>query len=422
MNIDRRRFLVGTGGAVLGLPVLLEPRIVRAADPVPRLITVFYGNGQPPPNAANLQGPLSPLAPWRDRLTLVRGLSGDFAKENNRLGPHLQGSGGFGIGYGAHDANTAGGVSLDRAAYEAQKPATPLHTLEMGLYNRAFERLRVVKTWAAPNRPYPPLQNPLRLFQRIFGGIDPSKSVLDAVVSEYRRVSSEASGYGPASRTLIAEHLETVRALERKIIAREARLAEGRCIVPVPPPNVDPRVGCVLEEECGAWGIPTGTEMSNWDSVWSLNCEIYALAFSCDMVRFGSVVCTGGGDRYSLPGLPRTPHGYAHEWRVNQDNDFRICVEWVMTKIAELLRHLEPVLDQTLVLIGTELGDPAPHSQADMTFMLAGASEHLRLGEDYDAPGKTVVDLLSTISKLTNTGEVFGDGRHFTGHLPITLR
>lgn len=422
MMLNRRRFLIGTGGAVLGLPLLLEPSPVRADDPVQRLITVFFGNGLPPPYAADLEGPLSPLAPWRSQLSVVRGLDGGFAQEDNRLDPHLQGSGGFGVGHAPWGPNQAGGISIDRAAYVAQHPSTPLPTLEMGMYNRGAERLRAVKTWASPRRPYPPIQNPARLFRRIFGGADPSRSVLDAVVGEYRRVSSDAAGYSIASRALIAEHLDTVRELERKIVARETRLAENACLVPPMPPDISPSVGCLSEEECGAWGIPVGPATSNWDQVWSLNCELYALALSCDMVRFGSIVCTSGGDRYSIPGLTHTPHGYAHEWRAHQDNEFAICVEWTMSKIAELLGHLGPVLDRTLVLIGTELGDPAPHSHKDMTYILAGAPSHLQLGVDYDFEGKTVVDLLSTVSTLTNTGDVFGDPRHFSGHLPITRR
>ena len=91
-----------------------------------------------------------------------------------------------------------------------------------------------------------------------------------------------------------------------------------------------------------------------------------------------------------------------------------------MTKLAELLGRLDPLLDRTLVVIGTELGDPAPHSLEQMTFMLAGAPDHVAHGTDYDFEGRSVVDLLSTVSRLTNAGDLFGDPRHFTGRLPIT--
>ncbi len=419
--IDRRRFLVGAGSVAIGLPALWPGR-AQAKAAAPRLVTLFFGNGLPPAFVTSYEGPLSPMAHLQDRLTLVRGLDGRL--NETQLDAHVAGSGSFGVGRAALSPDRSGGVSLDRAAFEAHRPPTPLSTLEMGLFNRRHDQCRVVKTWAGPDRPNPPIQAPYALFRRIFGGAEISeRSVLDTVMGQYTQLRSKAGALGAQSRALLDAHLDTLRDLERKISLQ----AQAGCERPAAPPDLRPQVGCSSQMGCGHWGIEAQETPSNWDEAWLLNVDLFVHALSCDMVRYGSVTLTGGGDRYDLGARALNPHELAHEWRAHQGNEFEDCVRWIMEKVAYFLDRLaqtadplhegQTLLDNTLVLIGTELSDPAPHSRQDMSFLLAGGP--VRPGRVIDAGGRSVVDLYSSCAALLGVGEVFGDPEFFSGHLDL---
>jgi hypothetical protein len=81
------------------------------------------------------------------------------------------------------------------------------------------------------------------------------------------------------------------------------------------------------------------------------------------------------------------------------------------------------LLDNTPVLIGTEVSDPAPHSFSKQTFMLAGggaaAGGGLFKPGAYDFGDKSSeVDLYSTVSRALGIADKFGDQKFFTDYLP----
>jgi hypothetical protein len=101
-----------------------------------------------------------------------------------------------------------------------------------------------------------------------------------------------------------------------------------------------------------------------------------------------------------------------------------------MDKVAYFLAQLDDpawldpnggtVLDNTLVLIGTELGTATDkqHYVDYMTFWLAGGDGRIQSGIfDYD--GRSDVDLYSTISRAMSMGDQFGDMGDFNGHLDL---
>src|SRR5689334_18520572 len=94
MTIDRRRFLLGAGGAMLAIPLLesLTPRTARGGGPVPPKRLVIFnhengrlvGNGLPDDwwSPGRTTGPLGPtpsrmlaaLAPIRDEIVTIDGV------------------------------------------------------------------------------------------------------------------------------------------------------------------------------------------------------------------------------------------------------------------------------------------------------------------------------------------------------------
>jgi hypothetical protein len=155
----------------------------------------------------------------------------------------------------------------------------------------------------------------------------------------------------------------------------------------------------------------------------------------CDLVRFGNLMVISGGDSYpfsSPAGSVANIHGEGfHLWfdpavqpLVGDD------IRWTMTKIAALLAKLDDpaykdvdggtLLDNTTVVIGTELGDDiVNHGLTDMPFWIAGARKRFRPGDFLIPGGRSDVDFYNTVLRGTGVSTMFGDMNYFTGVLPI---
>lgn len=456
--LSRRQILRGAGSVAIALP-FYGGRVdsARAAAPK-RLVTFFFGNGMPPSYSAGaFSSPvLAPLASLGPKIALLRGISNQSAK-GGRGHPHARGGASFAIGYSNPSVETAGGVSLDVAAHEAFKPGTPISSLAASLWWWSEDIVRNTHSWQGRNRPNPGLTKPLALFHRVFGGQEMmpapgipapdaeailkqrryKRSVLDTVLEGYKTLKSDRSGLPAGVRATLANHLESVRSLERRAIAAEEAAAGNgparpmACDAVAAPPDLSPQQtcsrGCDTKGSTGGHDAGGGTNRtSNWDQVWPVLADLFVLALRCDVARFGNLTCTAAGDRYNYPGQGSNVHDLAHAWRPGRENGFDKSATWVMGGLAYFLEKMNEtdsagpgrtLLDETAVLAGTEVGDPAPHSFANLTFFVAGGGV-FRPGV-YDFGNRhTDVDLYSTFARSVGLGERFGDPQHFTGYLP----
>jgi hypothetical protein len=426
----------------IGLPFLLaEQGDVRAqAGPVPeRLVTVFFGNGLPKGlSEAGFEGVLAPLKPHAAKTTMIRGITVYNRGPGNG---HVHGSSSFACAMDAPSADTKGGPSLDWVAYKGFKAATPMPTLSTGLdgSDEPHERMRVVHSWRGVKQPNEPIHEPLTLFDHVFAGrdliakgtADPAAilrararvSVLDRVMNEYRSVMGDASGYSPSVRSLIGRHAETVRELELRAIEIE-RAASGMgpatpaCKAPSAPPRMN---------------VASSMRPETWDKAWPILVDLYVLALRCDLVRFGNLSVVSGGGRFPFIGVAgRTDNahsGVMHQYPAQFTALAREIFTWSMTKVAYLLARLDDpqvreangatLLDNTNVLIGTELGEPAPHLNTDMTYFIAGSRARFKRGVFAMSGGRSDVDLYNTFLKGIGLPTGFGDQRHFRGELPL---
>jgi hypothetical protein len=451
MRIDRRTVLRGVGSVAVGLP-LLPLRRAHAAQAPQRLVTFYFGNGMPPAySAPGWQSPvLAPLAPHTKKIALLRGVANRSAP-GGAGHPHARGSSAFAIGYANPSIETAGGQSLDFAAYEAWKPPTSLSSLAASMWWWSEDIVRNTHSWQGKGRPNPGVTRPLALFTRIFGSPMPpapkgspeearelkqrryDRSVLDSVLEGYKSVTGASSPYGPSVRATLSNHFEAVRSLERRAIAAEKMGSTAGCTVPAPPPDVSPQTtcssGCDTKGSTGTHDAGGGVnKSSNWDQIWPLLVDLFVMALRCDATRIGNMTCTASGDRYTFAGQTKNVHDLAHGWRAGAENGFDKSVTYLMANLAYFLKVMDDptfilpeggtMLDHTPVLIGTEVGDPAPHSFSSLTFMLAGGGSLFKPGI-YDFGDKnSEVDLYSTVSRSLGLGDKFGDPRYFSGYLP----
>jgi hypothetical protein len=454
-HIARRAFLRGAAGVSIGLPFLLsregDTRAQAGAAPE-RLVTVYFAQGMPASaRASGLTGVLAPLAPFKDKLTMLAGLECRAQSPNNG---HSHGSAGFACGFGTEVLSTKGGPSLDWVVHEHSRTQTPLPTLSAGFSagDDIAEAVRFHHSWRGKDQPNEVILDTLKLFHAVFGGqgmlpidevADPAVllkarqrvSVLDTVVADYQHVVSDAGGYSPSIRSLISNHLETVRELEQRAVALELSLSgrgpdlAAECREPATaPPQMDSVLGPSVN------GLePKSTPY--FKEVWSIMTDLYVLAMRCDWVRFGNLLCGSGGDSYPYEcpaGKTANIHAEGfHRW--SSDDVRPIVIDhmtWTMTRIAEFLTKLDDpsfkdvdggtLLDNTTVVIGTELGDDVDnHSLTDMPFWIAGARRRFKSGEFSFPSDRTDVDLYRTILRGVGVEQPFGDQAHFSDFLPI---
>ncbi|MGM0555364.1 MAG: DUF1552 domain-containing protein [Myxococcota bacterium] len=408
-KFGRRAFLKGAGSVLLSLPFLEFAsggvREAAASSDAPRrLLTFFYPNGAPRPlwdpgtTGANieLRGMLAPLAGLEDKLAIVSGFHDKAAVMQDAAGdPHSRGAGAFCVGApnpkqesdifdeaGKRYAQSAGGPSIDQYAAQMLQPGTYLRSLAVGVRAEPVHtRTYHVKSWKGVNRPVPPIINPLNTFRRLFGEAEPlsdepaereeryERSVLDTVIPEYHRVTSERYGMSPTSKAKLADHLDAIRDLERRTLLAD-RERQATCLGVEAPKDYE-RVS-----------------YSQYDEVFKLQAELVAMALRCDITRFVSMMCACGAEYYKLPGVSQANHSLAHAWQSEPDNEFVDYQSYWMQQARYLLDELDDpsypdsdgrsILDNTLVVIGTELGNPSIHSHEDMMYLLAGGADRVR--------------------------------------------
>lgn len=453
-HIARRTFLRGAAGVSIGLPFLLSREgdtHAQAGAAPERLVTVYFPQGMPASvRASGLTGVLAPLAPFKDKLTMVTGLECRAQSPNNG---HSHGSAGFACGFGTEVLSTKGGPSLDWVVHEHSQAQTPLPTLSAGFSagDDIAEAVRFHHSWRGKDQPNEVILDTLKLFHAVFGGqamlpigsvADPVAilkarqrvSVLDTVLADYQHVVSDAGGYSPSIRSLISNHLETVRELEQRAVALELSLSgqaaelAAQCREATAPPQMDSILGPSINEL-------QPKSAPYFKVMWSIMTDLYVLAMRCDWVRFGNLLCDSGGDSYSYEcpaGKAANIHGEGfHLW--SSDDVRPIVIDhmtWTMTRVAEFLTKLDDptfkdvdggtLLDNTTVVIGTELGDDVEnHGMTDMPYWIAGARRRFKNGEFSFPCDRTDVDLYRTILRGVGVEQTFGDQAHFSDFLPI---
>src|SRR6202051_3683737 len=261
-HLPRRTFLRGLG-VTMSLPLLdsmipaQTPLAKTAAKPQIRLGLCFIPHGAVMTNWTPAEeGPLklspilAPLEPYKDQVVVVSSLAHAMA------GP--QGAGDNGGDHtrspavflnGVHPKRTDGadiyaGVTIDQIAAQKIGQQTALPSLELatedysglvGSCDVGFSCAYMnTISWRTPTTPMPMEINPRLVFDRLFGDgataaerlerIEQQRSILDAVTSQVRRLQG---GLGANDRNRVAEYLDTVSEIERRIQLAEQQNAKS---------------------------------------------------------------------------------------------------------------------------------------------------------------------------------------------------
>jgi hypothetical protein len=426
MNLQHRRdFLRRLGLSAALLPLLASARL-GADNPAPRprrVLFLFTPNGTVPPafwpdeEGANFQLKpiLRPLAPFKDRLLTLKGISNSVRGDGDS---HMRGMSclltgielfpGNIMGGGGAPAGWASGPSLDQelARHLQSQPATRtrLGSLEIGVAvpNRADPWTRW--SYFGPNQPLAPVSSPYGLFDRLYGSNKDAESLVSVLDGLRGDLAVATRAADPADRALLDRHATALRTLESDLRDQSKAAA-----VKVPQP---PRSGLALENDA----IPEVTRMQT---------ELLISAFSNDLTRIATFQFTNsvGNARMRWVGVEEGHHELSHDPDLNTGSVEKLTKinVWFAEQVAHLAKRLQEtpdpsgqgnLLDHTTIVWTNELGKGNSHTLEDIPFVLVGGGLGFRTGRSLRykrAPHNRL--LLSIARAFGRTAPTFGNPR-----------
>ena len=389
----RRRFLQQLGVSAAALPFVAGlPGITAAAakskSKPQRVIFMFSPNGTVPGEVwPDTQGPdfqlkriLQPLTPFKDQLLILNGVynkvDGDGDRHMRGMSCLLTGTELFpGNIQGGSDtpAGWAKGISIDQELknflQSREETRTRFGSLEFGVAvpNRADPWTRM--SYAGPNQPVAPVDDPRQMLRKLYGQMKDRESVtsvLDDVREELGRVSKKLES---SDRVLLDQHLTLVRDLERQLAEESRETPQTRAI-----PDIDPDIELVNE---------------NTPQISRMQIDLLVNAMANDMARVATLqyMRSVGQARMGWLGIEEGHHGLSHEPDANTAAVEQLVKinEWFCGELAYLVKRLaetpEPggdgkMLDNTLVIWLNELGKGNTHTLDDIPFVLIGGKAH----------------------------------------------
>ncbi|NKB89326.1 MAG: DUF1552 domain-containing protein [Acidobacteria bacterium] len=414
-HLSRRTLLRGIGVSMT-LPLLdaMRPARVLArenADDPTRLICIEMVHGAAGSNelgaSKNLWAPadtgagfdlspssMSPLDPFRDYLTIVsntdvRNAEAFSAREVG--GDHFRSSAVFLTQKHPHQTEGSDievGTSFDQMYAQRFGQETPIPSMQLCIENVdqsggcAYGYACVYTdtiSWASPTEPLPMVRDPRVAFDQLFGSGGSAeeraarratdRSILDWITAEVSRLRTDL---GAADRNRLDRYLTNVREIERRIQRIEEHNTSGELRdLPEAPIGVPDSFGEHVE----------------------LMFDLQVLAFMSDTTRVFSFKMGRDGSARVYPdsGAPFPFHPASHhggrEDRVeafSKINRYHVgFVPYLLEKLQAAQEGEANLLDKTLIVYGSPMGDSNLHNHKRCPLFFAGGANGLLAGDNH---------------------------------------
>lgn len=391
MGIPRRfsrRTCLRAAGVTLTLPMLDAMQPAKAAStmsPAPRrMICINTTLGLHTPNLFPTQTGhdyeltpyLEPLRDFRSNLTVFSGLShpevdGGHPAELCYLtsAPHPRAD------------NFRNTISLDQYAVEQLVPDTRFDSLVLASSHTGMSITR-------SGVPIPAEQRPSLLFRKMFVAGTPrevtaqvqrlkqGKSIMDTLLNEARDFQK---GLGKQDQQKLDEYFSSVRQVETRMLSAQDWARRPKPVVDAQPPQ----------------DISSSVEVVGRVK---LMIDLIHLALQTDSTRFITFALNGFNAVPAIQGVTQDWHNLSHH---GQDPaklaELRVVEMEVMQLFAQLLLKLKntpeqsgTLLDQTIVLFGSNLGNASSHDNRNLPILVAGGGfrhgQHLAFDPQKNPP------------------------------------
>jgi hypothetical protein len=434
-HIPRRTILRGVGTS-LALPLLdsMMPAFasVKAATPVKRFGTFYVPMGRAysrikkidhwTPKAegplTELSAALSPLMNVKDRATVISGL-GVHAADIADQGPHprMQTAWATGVRPRATEgADLLAGISLDQVFAREIGSETQVDSLQIGIetadtlgncapqysctYNNTI-------SWRTPTSPLPMETSPRAVFERLFGMSESTeaaarvaaargqRSILDSVAQELSKFRTRVA---PSDRHRMEQYTEAIRDIEKSLQKAEAQ----------------------SEKELPALNQPSAVALSYADHV-KMMMDLLVISYQADLSRVFSFLMAREGTYRPYPEIgvqdshhPTSHHGDQPEKleKLAKINAYHVSLfTYLIEKLKTTPDGEGTLLDNTVMLYGSGMGDPNAHLPLELpVLMISGSKIDIKAGQHHVRAGGTLSSLqLLVLEKLGARMERFGE-------------
>jgi len=415
LHVGRRRFLRGVG-VTLGLPVLecMTPALGQGAPaPTPRRMLLISNNLSVLPKpffpqSAGRDYALSPylseLASFRNDFTVFSGLShpgvaGGHSTENCFLT----------AARGPTKSGFRNSISLDQFAAEKLGHVTRFPTLNLGVN---IDKANRSLSWTRDGALLPAEDSAPTLFQKMFVQGDPvavqkqlhrlseRASILDTLLDDTRQFSR---GLGRDDKARLDQYFTSVREVEQRLqAAREWEVRLKPTTTHAFPPDIQ--------------------DKKLFFEKFDLMLSIAQLALQSDSTRIVTLMV----DAFATPVFELHPnqnttdgyhnlshHGQAEE-KVKQLEDADRQQMALVRKLLESLANQRDgdlrLLDRTMILYGSNMGDANTHDNSNLPILLAGGGfkhgQHLAFKRDNNTPLCNL--FVSMLQRLGIEADAFG--------------
>jgi len=367
----RRKFL-RAAGVGLALPLLDSDSVVAgkdAASPPRRMVCICTNMGMMPQYFWP-EGTGSDYAP-SEYLKLIDEHRSDYTVLSGVSHPDVDGGHHAEISYLTAAPHPAAGgfknsISLDQYAAEriGFKTRYPFLALSVGAENSTL-------SWTASGVRIPAEQRPSAVFRRMFiqgsaaevreqiQGLRTGRSILDAVAQRARRLEKNLRA---SDREKMQQYFQSVRELEQRLLKAEAWEEKPKPAVSAEPPaDVDDTTELIARTD--------------------LMMEMTRLALETDSTRLVTLVIDQNANpRVNLPGVNEGHHSLTHHGQrtesVSQlkiiESEQTAAFGRFLTSLKQTIEGPDNLLDRTMVLYGSNLGNANSHDNRNMPIILAG--------------------------------------------------
>ncbi|MFO0923732.1 MAG: DUF1552 domain-containing protein [Pirellulales bacterium] len=377
----------------------------------------------------SLPSTLSPLQPVKDDLCVLSGLD----LQNAYPGSHATSNSAFLSAAKAKLTESSDyylGTTVDQIAAQHIGSSTPLPSLELAMdliamvgqcdngYACVYQNNL---SWSSPTTPLPSEAHPRLVFEMLFGeggtpeqrraSLQRRSSLLDSISDELKSLQRKV---GPSDRRKMDGYLESIRDVERRIQLAERDMNQG--------------TARDLERPVGVPDSYAEHARLMFDLQW--------LAFQSDTTRVVSFQLAREASNRTYPeiGVPDPHHPITHHGK-NPEKLAKIAKinQFHVSLFAEFLAKLKTtpeadgsLLDHSIFLYGSGMGDPDAHDHSNLPILVAGGAasglrgnRHLEFGQ----PTPLSNLHLTLLNKVGVPMERFSDSTGKIDHLfdPIQL-
>jgi hypothetical protein len=460
LRFTRRNLLRGGLAATAAYPLFEADKVKGQTASPTRLIVFTTPNGTRnalywPTSDLTLPSITKPLEPYKQKLTFLKGIRLNDQLQNGSLGgmlgsEHARGTGGMltarplnagteFVSFGNTTSGWGSGESIDQYLVDRLMPSTTFTSFQMGVHVRDTQ-VRARIAYRANNQPIPPREDPKDVFSALFsgatggtpgnpgGGTDPAlarlwaqrQSVFDLTNAETTRLMGIV---GSADKARLQAFQDSMRDVETRLVQMPSTGTGGGGSMPA--------TACMAP----TFVEPDLTVDNQYAQAGQIQMDLAAAALQCDLTRILTFQWSYSESEHLfqfLNNIQGNHHAISHDFSSSGANydAYNAIQTWYASQFAYFLGKLDSidegdgtVLDHSVVLWATEIGESTQHDLTMMPYILAGsAGGKFKTGRllDWSNNRQDNNQLLVTLAHAMGADDLtaFGDPSGKTGPLP----